>query len=149
MAFPSPSPPCNFVPMFFELPVENNKHTNFDWRGQGRGADSFVLWSYPIWVQCLNNFVADCRYFFKRGRLDCISLKSFVRLNFVIWCLKVSQHLQPICGDRLIIISCKETKLLFSGQYLNLRLRPVILSPVKRSKQLAILPLPVAFCCVP
>ena len=23
--------------------------------GQGRGVDFFVLWSYPIWVQCLNN----------------------------------------------------------------------------------------------
>ena len=22
--------------------------------------DCFVLWNYPIWVQCLNNFVADC-----------------------------------------------------------------------------------------
>ena len=32
----------------FELPIENNKHPNFDWRGQGRGADSFVLESYPI-----------------------------------------------------------------------------------------------------
>ena len=27
----------------FELPIENNKHPNFEWRGQGRGADSFVL----------------------------------------------------------------------------------------------------------
>ena len=43
----------------FELLIENNKHANFEWRGQGRGADSFVFWSYPIWVQCLNNFVAD------------------------------------------------------------------------------------------
>ena len=44
----------------FELPTENNKHPNFERRGQGRGADSFVSWIYPIWVQCLNNFVADC-----------------------------------------------------------------------------------------
>ena len=29
--------------------------------GRGKGVDSFVLWSYPIWVQCLNNFVAICR----------------------------------------------------------------------------------------
>ena len=60
IAFPPPSPPCSVVPMF-ELPVENNKHPNFEWRGQGRGADSIVLWSYPIWVQCLTNFVAGCR----------------------------------------------------------------------------------------
>ena len=33
-----------------------------EWGGEGRGAGCFVLWSYPIWVQCLNNFVADCRF---------------------------------------------------------------------------------------
>ena len=43
-SFSSPSPPCNVVPMF-ELPIENNKHPNFEWRGQGKGVDSFVLWS--------------------------------------------------------------------------------------------------------
>ena len=46
-SFPPPSPLCNVV-LMFELPIENNKHPNFDWRGQGRGADSFVLESYPI-----------------------------------------------------------------------------------------------------
>ena len=46
-----------------ELPIENNKHLNFKWRGQGRGADSFVLWINAIWVQFLNNFVADCSYY--------------------------------------------------------------------------------------
>ena len=46
----------------FELPRENNKHANFEWRGPGRGVDSFVLWSYSIWVQCLNIFVTDCRH---------------------------------------------------------------------------------------
>ena len=61
IAFPPPSPPCNVVPMF-ELPIENNKHPNFEWRGQGRAADSFVLQSYPIWIQCLKNFVADWRW---------------------------------------------------------------------------------------
>ena len=61
IAFPPPTPPCNAVPMF-KLPVENNKHPNFKWRGQGRDADSFLLWGYPIWVPCLNNFVADCEY---------------------------------------------------------------------------------------
>ena len=60
IAFPPPSPPCNVVPLL-ELPTENNKHPNFEWRGQGKGVDSFVLWSYPIREQSLNNFVADCR----------------------------------------------------------------------------------------
>ena len=55
IAFPPPFPPCNIVPMF-KLPIENNKLPNFEWRGQGRAR---ILWSYPIWVQCLNNFVAD------------------------------------------------------------------------------------------
>ena len=59
-AFPPPSPLCDVVRMF-KLPIENNKHPNFEWRGEGRAVDSFVLWSYPIWVQCLNNFVAGCR----------------------------------------------------------------------------------------
>ena len=59
IAFPPPSGPYNVVPLF-ELPLENKKHPNFEWRGQERGVDSYVLWSYPIWVQCLNNFVADC-----------------------------------------------------------------------------------------
>ena len=58
--FSPPFSPCNLVPMF-GLPIENNKHPNFEWRGQGRGVDSFVLWVCPIWVQCLNNFVADFR----------------------------------------------------------------------------------------
>ena len=36
IAFPPPSPPCNVVPLF-ELPLENKKHPNSEWRGQGRG----------------------------------------------------------------------------------------------------------------
>ena len=46
IAFPPRSPPGNVVPLS-ELPIENNKHPNFEWRGQGRGVDSFGLWSYP------------------------------------------------------------------------------------------------------
>ena len=38
---------CNGGPMF-DQPIENNKHCKFEWRGQGRGVDSFVLRSYPI-----------------------------------------------------------------------------------------------------
>ena len=29
-----PHPPCNVV-LLFELPVENNKHPNFEWKGGG------------------------------------------------------------------------------------------------------------------
>ena len=41
ITFPRPSPPCNVVPLF-ELPLENKKHPNFEWRGHGRGVDSYV-----------------------------------------------------------------------------------------------------------
>ena len=42
IAFPPLSPPFNVVPLF-ELPLENNKHPNFEWRGQGWGVDCYVL----------------------------------------------------------------------------------------------------------
>ena len=32
-----------------------------DGTGEGCGF-LFILWSYPILVQCLNNFVADCSF---------------------------------------------------------------------------------------
>ena len=41
IAFPPPSPPCNVVPLF-KLPLENNKHPSFEWRGQGRGVHGFL-----------------------------------------------------------------------------------------------------------
>ena len=41
ITFPPPSPPFNVVPLF-ELPLEDKKHPNFEWRGQGRGVDSYV-----------------------------------------------------------------------------------------------------------
>ena len=31
-AFPSPPPPSNVV-LLFELPAQNNKHPNFEWKG--------------------------------------------------------------------------------------------------------------------
>ena len=42
IAFPPPSSPRNVV-LMFKPSTENKKHPNFEWRGQGRGADSFVL----------------------------------------------------------------------------------------------------------
>ena len=42
VAVSPPSPPCNVV-LLFKLPTENNKHSNFEWRGQGRRVDSFAL----------------------------------------------------------------------------------------------------------
>ena len=55
-AFPLPLPSCNVaIVLLFELPGENNKHPNFEWRGRERGVDWFVLWSYPIHYNCFNN----------------------------------------------------------------------------------------------
>ena len=45
--FPPLSPPFNVVPLF-ELPIESNKHPKFEWRGGGRGVDSFVLFEYNV-----------------------------------------------------------------------------------------------------
>ena len=63
----------------FKLPIQDNKHPNFEWRGQGRGADSLVLWRYneykkveynvstillPIvatYVVCMNNGNVEIR----------------------------------------------------------------------------------------
>ena len=54
----------------FEVPIEDNKHPNFEWRGREWSVDSFILWGYLIWVWCLNNFVANC------------SLKGLFNSNF-------------------------------------------------------------------
>ena len=44
---PPPSPSCNVVSLF-ELPVENNKHPYFEWRGgEGRGVDWFFFLKLP------------------------------------------------------------------------------------------------------
>ena len=99
-SFPPLPPPCNVVPLF-ELPVENKKHPNYEWTGLGRGVDCFVLPGYPIWGQCLNNFVADCklqsrrilqceRWYYRRhlghcfedgGRHQCTSELSFKKIK--------------------------------------------------------------------
>ena len=41
-AFPSLPTPCNIV-LLFEIPIENSKHLNFEWRGGQRGVNCFVL----------------------------------------------------------------------------------------------------------
>ena len=41
-SFPPPSPLRNVV-LLFELPTENNTQPNFEWRGQGRDVDTFIL----------------------------------------------------------------------------------------------------------
>ena len=40
--FRSLPPPCNFL-LLFEIPIENSKHLNFEWRVGERGVNCFVL----------------------------------------------------------------------------------------------------------
>ena len=58
--YPFSCPPCNVV-MLFELPVENNKHPNFEWRGEGQGCGFFVLRTYPIILRTMSQ--QFCRWF--------------------------------------------------------------------------------------
>ena len=99
-SFSSPIPSLSVVPIF-ELPIGTNKHPNFEWRGQGRGADSFVLRSYPIWVQCLNNFVADCRYHSEGGLWK-------DNLEIDIWLLPVRNWEKLFLGKSLFPRSKKQ-----------------------------------------
>ena len=92
IAFPPPSPPCNVVPLC-KLPLENNKHPNFEWRGQGRGVDSYVLRSYSIWVQCLNNFsaIVDWRQSIKTVIITGQAEGLFKKLSDVLHCFEIGQ----------------------------------------------------------
>ena len=59
---PPPTPsPWNCVELLFELPVESNKHRNFEWRGHGQ--DRYILFCSPK-LLCLNNFIPDCKLSF-------------------------------------------------------------------------------------
>ena len=82
-----PFSPCNVVPMF-ELPIENNKHPNFEWRGQGRGVNSFVLWGCPIWLQCLNNFVADFR------------VSTYIIWSYLLYSVSLTKYAFSMLGCR-------------------------------------------------
>ena len=55
---PPPAPPWNCVEPLFELPVENNKNPNFEWRGAG--TDRYILFCSPK-LPCLNNCIPDCK----------------------------------------------------------------------------------------
>ena len=50
-------------------------------KGRGRGVDSFVLCSYPIWVRCLNKFVVDCRFEQTDSRSGEIFLNHRIEVN--------------------------------------------------------------------
>ena len=116
-SFPPPSPPCNVVPLF-QLPIENNKHPNFEWRGQGRGADSFVLRSYPICIQCLNNFVADCLNL-KSGCTSFRKLIEFIRF-FMLGCkTPVGFYLSCLTSTYLFQNNQNKAISLFSGHEMS------------------------------
>ena len=77
----------NGGPMF-DLPTENNKHPNFEWRGQGRGVDSFVLRSY-----LLNNLVADC---LNRKRSH-TSVRKLIALISLCWNVRPLMAFSLLC----------------------------------------------------
>ena len=62
-------------------------------RGGGGGGDSYVLWSYPIWVQCLKNFVADC---LNRKSGD-TSLRKWIQLMSSCWHVKPPVAFYLLC----------------------------------------------------
>ena len=78
---------CNGRAMF-ELPIENNKHPNFEWRGQGRSVDSFVLRSY-----LLNNLVADC---LNRKRSH-TSVRKLIALISLCWNVRPLMAFYLLC----------------------------------------------------
>lgn len=62
IAFPPRLPPFNVV-LLFELPVENNKHPNFEWRGgEGKG---FELLCSPDLPHLRTMSGANCRLHFE------------------------------------------------------------------------------------
>ena len=77
--FPPPSPQCNVVPLF-ELPIENNKYPNFEWRGGGRGVDSFVL-KLP-YLKMKGDFDWSCKDIWKIPGLSPLLLLSQRHLFF-------------------------------------------------------------------
>ena len=72
----------------------------------GRGVDCFVLWSNPIWVQCLNNFVAHYRltkqlrlrwkYFYLKVYSLCMCKYAASKLQLTIRLLSILFFLQVI-----------------------------------------------------
>ena len=95
-AFPLPSPPCNTV-LLFKLPIENNKHPNFEWRGGDRGVDSFVLCSYPIWVHVstilsLIVWIAKWPYMLKKTNSTHLLLLGYKTLGGTFFCNDWRNH---------------------------------------------------------
>ena len=80
ITFPPPSPPCNVVPLF-ELPLENKNTSQLWMEGTGEGCGFLSSRSYPIWVQCLKNFVADCL----NRKSGHTSLRKLIRLMSSCW----------------------------------------------------------------
>ena len=68
----------------FELPVENNEHPNFEYRA----VNIFVLRSYPIWGQFVNNFAVD--YSTNGKKSVCIAI--WIKFNTYSLKIKLQFH---------------------------------------------------------
>ena len=95
--------------------------------GTGEGCGFLCFWSYPIWVQCLNNFFADCRFkysgFLKQEivwravcRLSRSTKYKYVQNTFIIYndyCLKIFQSTLVDLNDIEVSqtgLKCAETR---------------------------------------
>ena len=61
--------------------------------GTGEGCGFLCFWSYPIWVQCLNNFVADCL----NRKSGHTSLRKLIKLMFSCWDVKPPVAFYLLC----------------------------------------------------
>ena len=69
--------------------------------GTEEGCGLFCSWSYPIWVQCLNNFVADCRcvmYQFRHYNVSRVLPSNYFFLLELCWKMFPKQRLCAVFG---------------------------------------------------
>ena len=66
--------------------------------GTGEGCGFLCFWSYPIWVQCLNNFVVDCLNH-KSGHA---SLRKLIQFMSSCWDVKPPLAFYLLC----LTLSC-------------------------------------------
>ena len=83
--------------LLFKLPIENNKHPNFEWRGGERGVDSFVLCSYPIWVRVSTIlspifWIAKWPYMLKKTNSTHLLLLGYETLGGTFFCYDWCNH---------------------------------------------------------
>ena len=112
IAFPPPSPPCNVVQLF-KLPIENNKHHNFEWTRQGRCgffcslklsylktmSQQFCQWLQLGLFWC-PTFVLNLNDSSPTSWIMCITKTTYIPS---LWCLVLQPHCTPqeqLCDEQ-------------------------------------------------